>query len=49
MLYLQSFFVMGDKAMSYWQKFADLGVIIVFKDRKIWYSPNIYFVKNENY
>ncbi|ACI19120.1 FAD:protein FMN transferase [Dictyoglomus thermophilum] len=40
-----AFFVMGDKAMSYWQKFADLGVIIVFKDRKIWYSPNIYFVK----
>jgi thiamine biosynthesis lipoprotein len=44
-----AFFVMGAKAISYWEKFTDLGVVIVFSDGKIWYSPNIHFVKNEDY
>lgn len=43
------FFILGKDSIKKWkEKFSYLGIVILFKDGSLWYSPNINFVKNES-
>lgn len=43
------FFILGKNSLKIWRdRFSHLGVIIIFKDGSVWYSPNIHFIKNED-